>query len=152
MPKELHFAVDNDEAGRGLVKKYGNMLETFSEFDDLKKLVDVPADLTVKDWNDQLRYGSTFETKTVPLGELEQVPMFSKPQVLEKEPVVEKTVDTTGPVPEETTPKPEKAVTDTENAVAKDLNQKANQTVEKEVINAAMMAQSMNQAVPEMPI
>jgi hypothetical protein len=78
LPREFHFAVDNDEAGRGLIQKYGNMLRNFGPFDQVDLMVDVPADLTVKDWNDQLRFGHTYATRSVKFEALDTLPMFSK--------------------------------------------------------------------------
>ncbi len=153
LPKELHFAVDNDEAGRGLVKQYGDMFENWQAFDGMKKYVDVPADLTVKDWNDQLRYGKTLETKTVSYSEIEEIPLFAKPQVLDKE----KTQDHETSMKKE--PGPETVDASKSNF---DVKQKANEKeIEKseriatpKVIDDAVLIQAMrqNQAKPEMKI
>lgn len=76
LPSEIHFATDNDTAGRDFSKNYGSMIENFSAFEDTKLFVDVPADLRYKDWNDQLRYSDTFETRSVPFSEIDTLPFY----------------------------------------------------------------------------
>lgn len=76
LPKEIHFAVDNDEAGRGFTERGKAMLTILSMFDDVKIMVDVPAEKNQKDWNDLLRYGNgvveTHDLRTTILSDIEE--------------------------------------------------------------------------------
>ncbi|WP_419154754.1 toprim domain-containing protein [Weissella minor] len=148
LPKEIHFAVDNDEAGRGLVKQYGEMFENWQAFDAMEKFVDVPADLTVKDWNDQLRYGTTLEIKTVAYADVDDIPLFSIPKVLDKEKTKEH---------EETVTTPEDAPSQVINAPhQQDKNTTKGKEMNKEtkVVDQALLMEDMrrNQKQPEMRI
>ena len=79
LPKSIHFATDNDEKGRTFAKKYAETLRRLNSFDSIDLKFDVPADLTKKDWNDQLRYSATHETKIYDLSTIDQVP-FAEPE------------------------------------------------------------------------
>lgn len=79
LPKSIHFATDNDEKGRAFAKKYAETLRRLNSFDSIDLTFDVPADLTKKDWNDQLCYSATHETKTYDLTTIDQVP-FAVPE------------------------------------------------------------------------
>ena len=61
MPKEIHFAMDNDVAGRGFGEAAANWIfelkEKFNGMDDVHMTLDLPTDQRYKDWNDILRYG-----------------------------------------------------------------------------------------------
>lgn len=79
LPNAIHFATDNDEKGRKFAKDYAETLRRLNSFDSIDLKFDVPADLTKKDWNDQLRYSATHETRTFDLETIDQVP-FAEPE------------------------------------------------------------------------
>lgn len=88
LPKEIHFATDNDQAGREFTQKYGQMLDTFEAFDQTKMFVDVPGDLRYKDWNDQLRFSDDFSNRSVPFSEIDTLPFYEPELSMDKDEVV----------------------------------------------------------------
>jgi hypothetical protein len=76
MPKEIHFAMDNDEAGRSFTERMSKMLMIFDRLNDVKIMMDVPQEKNQKDWNDTLRYGNdvveTYDLRTVELAEIQE--------------------------------------------------------------------------------
>ncbi|MGV0169058.1 toprim domain-containing protein [Furfurilactobacillus sp. WILCCON 0119] len=86
-PKEVHFAVDNDRAGHGLVQKFIDVGWDQLKPETMKVMVDVPK--VGKDWNDQVKAGvagkevltlKQFEQRFKP----EKQPKLSRTQQLSK--------------------------------------------------------------------
>jgi len=83
LPAEVHFAVDNDKPGRNMIHKFTDTFSNINLFDETKMMVDVPSDIRTKDWNDQLRFGTTLETLSVPLDKLDELPLYIAPVKVE---------------------------------------------------------------------
>lgn len=100
LPKEIHLAVDNDEAGRLFAMRAGNLLSAMQKFDEVALTVDVPMDLRYKDWNDALRYGK-HEVRVTEFEHAENVPLYVGHEVTKEAvkevatPVVQQLVTTT---------------------------------------------------------
>lgn len=98
LPKEIHVATDNDEVGRKFAKSFGETIGYFQAFDDIKVMVDVPADLSVKDWNDQLRQSPNYEMLSVPISEEQNLPLYTPEKVVDDNVEVEVDKDSFKPI------------------------------------------------------
>jgi hypothetical protein len=75
-PKELHFAMDNDEPGRKFATEMHELTKVLGDFDDTKVFLDVPGDYNMKDWNDILRYGR-YKVDSFEMNNMPDVPLYN---------------------------------------------------------------------------
>ena len=79
LPHEIHFAVDNDQAGRDYANRMIRLLEVADSFSNVTLYLDTPTDLYQKDWNDVLRFGKWGVRQTL-VEDMDQVPLYMEQQ------------------------------------------------------------------------